>query len=82
MKPEPDFDLHDLVAELTKAAEEDDSGVTVQELMDALNWSDKRVHRRLLALKHAGRLELVPRRIETLNGREMMTMAYRLKGAG
>lgn len=79
MKPNPDFDLAALVTELTKAAEADGDGVTVAELASALAWGEGRIRRRLAALKRAGRLEIVPRRIVTLNEREVTTIAYRLK---
>lgn len=82
MKPSPDFDLTGLIAAMEAIAaqgSDDGGGVTTRELRNALGWGRDRVLDYLHELVQRGELEIVPRRITTLNGRTQTTLAYRLK---
>lgn len=80
MKPAPDFDLDELIAimQATTADSEAPRGVTVRELCAELGWGEDRVRKALRRLADEGRLEIVLRRITTLNGVVSTVRAYRL----
>jgi len=80
VKPAPDFDLDELIAIMQATATDNEAprGVTVRELCAELGWGEDRVRKALRRLADEGRLEIVLRRITTLNGVVSTVRAYRL----
>lgn len=81
-KPEPDFEMDDLIQELLATETEGRTGWRVAELAAATGMSTRIIRERLRRLKAEGRLVLVRSKMEDLSGRMMPVPAYRLKTDG
>lgn len=81
-KPEPSFDMDDLVQEILSTEREGQLGWRVQELVEATGLTVRMVRLRLRRLLEVGRLERGKRRIEDLSGRTTLVPVYRLKADG
>jgi len=78
-KPVPQFSIDQLVAELREALPDiDEGGVRTVEVAEALGLGETTVRKRLGQLKAQGRLQVVRRKVETLDGKQTTVRAYRL----
>ena len=68
-----------LLEENARTATGNQDALTTRELCAALGWNVKKVRARLHELKDTGGLEVVPKQVQTLDGRINTVSAYRLK---
>ena len=81
-RPEPDFNMDQLLRQLQSELTTTEEGWTTTELVEALGVSRGAVVNRLKELQAAGLLMRVRKRLsseKTLDGRTMTVTAYRLK---
>jgi DNA-binding GntR family transcriptional regulator len=78
-KPTPSFSMDQLVAELREALPDiDEGGVRTVEVAEALGLGETTVRKLLGQLKAQGRLQVVRRKVETLDGKQTTVRAYKL----
>jgi hypothetical protein len=82
-KPKPDFSMAQLIEELRgKVPTVDDDGARTEEICLALGLGETTVRKMLRQLKAQGRLEVVRRRIEAVDGKLVTVRAYRIPAQG
>jgi hypothetical protein len=82
-KPTPSFSMDQLVEELrSKVPTVDDDGARTEEICLALGLGETTVRKMLRQLKADGRLEVVRRRIEAVDGKLVTVRAYRIPAQG
>lgn len=81
-KPEPEFEMDDLVQELLSREREDDLGWRVVELAETTGLRKRVIREKLHELKRDGRLVRGIRRIEDLSGRMTPVPVYWLRADG
>jgi DNA-binding GntR family transcriptional regulator len=78
-KPTPKFSMDQLAAELREALPDiDEGGVRTVEVAEALGLGETTVRKLLGQLKAQGRLQVVRRKVETLDGKQTTVRAYKL----
>jgi DNA-binding GntR family transcriptional regulator len=78
-KPTPSFSMDQLVAELREALPDiDEDGARTVEITEALGLGETTVRKLLGQLKAQGRLQVVRRKVETLDGKQTTVRAYKL----
>jgi Mn-dependent DtxR family transcriptional regulator len=78
-KPTPKFSMDHLVAELQEALPDiDEDGARTVEIAEALGFGETTVRKLLGQLKAQGRLQVVRRKVETLDGKQTTVRAYKL----
>jgi len=78
-KPTPRFSMDQLVAELREALPDiDEGGVRTVEVAEALGLGETTVRKLLGQLKAQGRLQVVRRKVEALDGKQTTVRAYKL----
>jgi Mn-dependent DtxR family transcriptional regulator len=78
-KPAPKFSMEQLVAELREALPDiDEGGVRTVEVAEALGFGETTVRKLLGQLKAQGRLQVVRRKVETLDSKQTTVRAYKL----
>lgn len=78
-KPTPDFTIDALQAELEAVLIPEGAGSTTRELSKLLGIGTSAVLTRLHQMKEDGRLAVVRKRVESIDGRAQLVPAYRLK---
>jgi DNA-binding Lrp family transcriptional regulator len=81
-RPEPDFSLMDLYAEIALEENESSGAMTVTEIRKETGLSEETVRERVRKLLEEGKLERTKKRIIDLSGRRMTVPAYRVKDGG
>ena len=78
-KPTPSFSMDQWVAELREALPDiDEGGVRTVEVAEALDLGETTVRKLLGQLKAQGRLQVVRRKVETLDSKQTTVRAYKL----
>ena len=81
-KPQPSFSMEQLIEELrSKVPIVDNDGARTEEIRLALGLGETTVRKMLRQLKAQGRLEVVRRRIEAVDGKLMTVRAYKILAA-
>lgn len=80
-KPEPEFEMTDLIQELL-ASEKGEEGWRVVDLIDATGLSENTVRKKMRRLLREGRLLRGKRYIEDMSGRRTPVPVYRLRADG
>ncbi len=76
--PEPDFMLEDFIAELEEEANLSE-GLTTEELKGITNMGKTWIRGQLRRIKKEGRLVVVRKKVERIDGRIMTVPAYRVR---
>jgi len=78
-RPTPSFSMDQWVAELREALPDiDEGGVRTVEVAEALDLGETTVRKLLGQLKAQGRLQVVRRKVETLDSKQTTVRAYKL----
>lgn len=80
-KPKPDFSIDDLLREVEATLAPEGDGLTTSELAERLGISVAAARARLRILAHQGRLAIVRKRTQRMDGLWTTVRAYKLKEA-